>query len=49
MNHFGSVAAIKKATVQEITAVPGIGATTAEAVLDALTDTESQNREVTEA
>ncbi|ODR09130.1 excinuclease ABC subunit C [Mycolicibacillus koreensis] len=49
VNHFGSVAAIKKATVQEITAVPGIGATTAEAVLDALTDTESQNREVTEA
>lgn len=49
VNHFGSVAAIKKATVQEIIAVPGIGATTAEAVLDALTDTEPQNREVTEA
>ena len=34
--HFGSVARIKQATVEEITAVPGIGPTTARAVLDAL-------------
>lgn len=34
--HFGSVARLKKATVDEITEVPGIGVTTAKAVLDAL-------------
>ncbi|MBJ8337452.1 excinuclease ABC subunit UvrC [Antrihabitans sp. YC3-6] len=34
--HFGSVARLKKATVEEITEVPGIGVTTARAVLDAL-------------
>ncbi|HLR98139.1 MAG TPA: excinuclease ABC subunit UvrC, partial [Mycolicibacillus parakoreensis] len=49
VNHFGSVAAIKKATVQEITAVPGIGATTAAAVLAALTEGQPRSREVTEA
>ena len=34
--HFGSVARLKKATVEEITEVPGIGVATAKAVLAAL-------------
>ena len=34
--HFGSLARLKEATVDEITAVPGIGVATATAVLDAL-------------
>jgi excinuclease ABC subunit C len=34
--HFGSLARLKQATVEEITSVPGIGAATAAAVLDAL-------------
>lgn len=34
--HFGSVARLKEATVEEITAVPGIGVATARAVLAAL-------------
>ncbi|WP_342661094.1 UvrABC system protein C [Rhodococcus ruber] len=34
--HFGSVARLREASVEEITAVPGIGVTTARAVLDAL-------------
>jgi excinuclease ABC subunit C len=34
--HFGSLARLKEATVDEITSVPGIGAATATAVLDAL-------------
>jgi excinuclease ABC subunit C len=34
--HFGSVANLKQATVEEITAVPGIGITTARAVREAL-------------
>ena len=34
--HFGSLARLKQATVDEITSVPGIGAATAAAVLDAL-------------
>ncbi|AKE90032.1 excinuclease ABC subunit UvrC [Rhodococcus aetherivorans] len=34
--HFGSVARLREATVEEITAVPGIGVATARAVLDAL-------------
>lgn len=34
--HFGSLARLRQASVAEITAVPGIGATTAAAVLDAL-------------
>ncbi|PRC53228.1 hypothetical protein C6A85_54905, partial [Mycobacterium sp. ITM-2017-0098] len=33
---FGSVARLKQASVDEITAVPGIGAATAKAVLEAL-------------
>ncbi len=36
VTHFGSVARLKEATVEEITAVPGIGVTTARAVLAAL-------------
>ncbi|OBB13860.1 excinuclease ABC subunit C [Mycolicibacterium setense] len=36
VTHFGSVARLKEATVEEITAVPGIGVTTAKAVLAAL-------------
>jgi excinuclease ABC subunit C len=36
VKHFGSVAKLKQATVEEITAVPGIGAATARAVLAAL-------------
>ncbi len=36
VQHFGSVARLREATVDEITAVPGIGATTARAVLAAL-------------
>ncbi len=34
--HFGSLARLKQATVDEITEVPGIGVMTARAVLDAL-------------
>jgi excinuclease ABC subunit C len=36
VTHFGSLARIRQASIQEITAVPGIGATTAAAVLAAL-------------
>ncbi|MFC4373663.1 excinuclease ABC subunit UvrC [Nocardia halotolerans] len=36
VTHFGSVARIKEATVEEITSVPGIGVSTAKAVLEAL-------------
>ncbi len=36
VTHFGSVARLKEASVEEITAVPGIGVTTARAVLEAL-------------
>ncbi|WP_078311931.1 MULTISPECIES: excinuclease ABC subunit UvrC [unclassified Mycobacterium] len=36
VSHFGSVAQLKKASVEEITAVPGIGAATALAVREAL-------------
>lgn len=36
VTHFGSVAKLKQASVEEITAVPGIGVTTATAVLAAL-------------
>src|SRR5690625_3234207 len=49
VNHFGSVAAIKKAPVQEITAVPGIGATTAAGGPAAVTGGQSRARGVTEA
>lgn len=36
VTHFGSVARLKEASIEEITAVPGIGVATARAVLDAL-------------
>ena len=36
VTHFGSVARLKQASVEEITSVPGIGVTTARAVLEAL-------------
>jgi len=36
VSHFGSIARLKEATVDEITAVPGIGVATATAVLEAL-------------
>jgi excinuclease ABC subunit C len=36
VTHFGSLARLKEATVEEITSVPGIGVGTATAVLDAL-------------
>jgi excinuclease ABC subunit C len=36
VTHFGSIARLKEATVDQITAVPGIGVATANAVLDAL-------------
>lgn len=41
VSHFGSVAQLKKASVEEITAVPGIGAATAVAVREALVGTDS--------
>jgi excinuclease ABC subunit C len=36
VTHFGSIARLKEATVDQITAVPGIGVATAAAVLEAL-------------
>lgn len=36
ISHFGSVARLKRATVEELTSIPGIGAATAAAVLEAL-------------
>ncbi|NLE81133.1 MAG: excinuclease ABC subunit UvrC [Rhodococcus sp.] len=36
VGHFGSVAKLKEATIDEITAVPGVGVSTARAVLEAL-------------
>ncbi len=38
VTHFGSLARLRQASIEEITAVPGIGATTAAAVLEALAD-----------
>ena len=36
VSHFGSVANLKEASIDELTAVPGIGVATARAVLSAL-------------
>ncbi len=36
VSHFGSVARLRQASIEEITSVPGIGVTTAKAVLEAL-------------
>ncbi|MBM4471146.1 excinuclease ABC subunit UvrC [Rhodococcus hoagii] len=41
VTHFGSVAKLREATVEEITAVPGIGVATAQAVLAALSEPQS--------
>jgi excinuclease ABC subunit C len=41
VTHFGSIARLKEATVDQITAVPGIGVATAAAVLEALQPEES--------
>ena len=40
VTHFGSIARLKEATVDQITAVPGIGVATAAAVLEALREPE---------
>ena len=44
VTHFGSLARLKEATVDEITAVPGIGVATAKAVLEALGVPPDQSR-----
>ncbi len=41
--HFGSIARLKEATVDQITAVPGVGAATAAAVLEALQPTQPED------
>ncbi|WP_018179458.1 excinuclease ABC subunit UvrC [Jongsikchunia kroppenstedtii] len=43
VTHFGSVARLKQASIEEITAVPGIGEATAVAVRDALADPAGDN------
>jgi excinuclease ABC subunit C len=42
LDHFGSVAALKKATLEEIAQLPGIGVKTAESIVNALSAVESQ-------
>lgn len=42
LEHFGSIAALKKASLEELAAVPGIGAKSAENIHRALVDSESQ-------
>ncbi|MEY3345999.1 MAG: hypothetical protein RLZZ581_793, partial [Actinomycetota bacterium] len=42
LDHFGSVAALKKATLEEIAQLPGIGVKTAESIINALSTVESQ-------
>ncbi|EUA09011.1 helix-hairpin-helix motif family protein [Mycobacterium xenopi 4042] len=44
VTHFGSLARLREATVEEITAVPGIGVATATAVLEALRSDTSTDR-----
>ncbi|GEE02737.1 UvrABC system protein C [Gordonia spumicola] len=46
VTHFGSVANLKNATVDEIAQVPGIGITTAQSVRDALTADDSTKEDV---
>ena len=43
VTHFGSLARLKQATVEEITEIPGIGAATARAVLEALGTPATEN------
>ncbi|NCT89782.1 excinuclease ABC subunit UvrC [Cellulomonas sp. APG4] len=40
LSHFGSVARLRRATVEEVAAVPGLGRRTAQAVLDSLNGTQ---------
>lgn len=42
LDYFGSVAALKKATLEEISQIPGIGVKTAESIVNALNIVESQ-------
>ncbi|MEN9542500.1 MAG: hypothetical protein RL239_153 [Actinomycetota bacterium] len=42
LDHFGSVAALKKASLEEIAQLPGIGVKTAESIINALSAAESQ-------
>jgi excinuclease ABC subunit C len=42
LEHFGSIAALKKATIDEISAIPGIGPKSAENILRAISETESR-------
>lgn len=42
LEHFGSVAALKKASLDEIAAVPGIGPKSAESVVRAINDSDTQ-------
>jgi excinuclease ABC subunit C len=42
--HFGSLARLKQASIDEITTVPGIGVATARAVLEALGDADARNK-----
>ncbi len=42
LDHFGSVAGLKKATLEEIAQLPGIGVKTAESIINALSVAESQ-------
>jgi excinuclease ABC subunit C len=42
LDHFGSVAALKKATLEEISQLPGIGVKTAESIVKALNAVDSQ-------
>jgi excinuclease ABC subunit C len=44
VTHFGSIARLKEATVDQITAIPGIGVATAAAVLDALRPDQADER-----
>ena len=45
VTHFGSIARLKEATVEQITAVPGIGVATATAVLEALRPEQPEDAE----
>lgn len=42
LEHFGSIAALKKATIDELSAIPGIGPKSAENILRAISETESR-------
>jgi excinuclease ABC subunit C len=42
LEHFGSIAALKKASIEEIAAIPGIGPRTAENIVRVLLESEIQ-------